>query len=416
MVNPTYSISVDHTFKVGKPIGGFREEDNRFIKDFWKLFIVLNENGCVTDWALTQTVSLEEVKPMMKSIKTKMQDTSLKYIFSDTCCGAKSMYEEVFPEAMIKLDLFHACQRITKVLPNKKSVSTQTFSKEFGLIFRREGDVNDIRNFETPAKEVILKNLDRFLKNQELYINDLQVCKKQELFSEIEKLKVHINKGCLSGIPPGSGTEDNERLHRYLNRSFIKGANVISPELARAVLTVLFYVHNSKLLSEKKSKTSYFKLVPFNEVACEEFRNNVEISNNFIMRQDDLKDTNVMSGLIHCIEGIHSSLLDIGQQCQRKGFHLDKLLFSSDNLDKEVIKDSSNSSVQLNLNLSYFNLKIDPVNDDGDCLFRSILKQIYGVLESEAVTETFKTHCQTLKIDKASDILEQIIQLRYICF
>ena len=229
-------------------------------------------------------------------------------------------------------------------------------------------------------------------------------------------MKVHINKGCLSGIPPGSGTEDNERHHRYLNRSFIKGANVISPELARAVLTLMFYVHNSKLLTEKKSKTSYFNLVPFNQVASEEFRNNVEDSNNIIMQQGDLKDTDVMSGLIACIEGIHSSLLDIGQQCQRKGFHLDKLLFSSENLDKEQVKDISNSSEQLILNLSYFNLKIDPVKDDGDCLFKSILKQIYGLLESETVTETFKNHCETLKIDKASDILEQIIQLRYVCF
>ena len=44
---PAKSISVDHTFKVGKPIGGHQEQDNKFIKSYKKLFIVLNEEGAV---------------------------------------------------------------------------------------------------------------------------------------------------------------------------------------------------------------------------------------------------------------------------------------------------------------------------------------------------------------------------------
>ena len=44
---PAKSISVDHTFKVGKPIGGHQEQDNKFIKSYKKLLIVLNEEGAV---------------------------------------------------------------------------------------------------------------------------------------------------------------------------------------------------------------------------------------------------------------------------------------------------------------------------------------------------------------------------------
>ena len=34
---------------------------------------------------------------------------------------------------------------------------------------------------------------------------------------EIGCLRVHVNKGCLSGIYPGRGTNRNERLHKELN-------------------------------------------------------------------------------------------------------------------------------------------------------------------------------------------------------
>ena len=62
---------------------------------------------------------------------------------------------------------------------------------------------------------------------------------------EIEKLKKHIMNGCLSGLPPGFGTEKNERLHRLLNRSMLTGATRISVELAVAILTLLFHYQSS---------------------------------------------------------------------------------------------------------------------------------------------------------------------------
>ena len=43
MVRPVSSISVNHTFKISKSIGGFRVRDSKFINESMKLFIVLNE-------------------------------------------------------------------------------------------------------------------------------------------------------------------------------------------------------------------------------------------------------------------------------------------------------------------------------------------------------------------------------------
>ena len=43
MVRPVSSISVIHTFKISKSIGGFRLQDSKFINENMQLFIVLNE-------------------------------------------------------------------------------------------------------------------------------------------------------------------------------------------------------------------------------------------------------------------------------------------------------------------------------------------------------------------------------------
>ena len=173
-----------------------------------------------------------------------MSGASLKYTFTDTCCGCREIYDDIFPDALIKLDLFHACQIITKLLTDKRSNLTQRFSQNFGLILREDNDLSEIRNFEKPIREKILTNLEHFLQNQCEYVESMP--SKESLYHKLENLKVHIERGCLSGLPPDEGTENNERLHRYLNRSFLRGASVISPELAGGILAVIFYAYNAR--------------------------------------------------------------------------------------------------------------------------------------------------------------------------
>jgi len=53
----------------------------------------------------------------------------------------------------------------------------------------------------TPFPEIILKNIDMFLKEwKSVEINSTQILPSSAL-REIEKLKCHVTKGCLSGIP-----------------------------------------------------------------------------------------------------------------------------------------------------------------------------------------------------------------------
>ena len=130
------------------------------------------------------------------------------------------------------------------------------------MVFREDNNLSEIRNFETPSREKILTNLEHFLQNQCEYVESMP--RKESLYHELENLKVHIERGCLSGLPPDGGTENNERLHRYLNRSFLRGASVISPELAGAILAVIFYVYYARLINVKKGKISWLVSYPSN--------------------------------------------------------------------------------------------------------------------------------------------------------
>ena len=111
------------------------------------------------------------------------------------------------------------------------------------MIFRYDNDQGETRFSETPCERKILQNLNSFINRWSKLPNSPL---SEETMAEIEKLKKHIEKGCLSGIPPGFGTERNEQLHRLLNRSMITGATRISVELAVTILTVLFYYHSSR--------------------------------------------------------------------------------------------------------------------------------------------------------------------------
>ena len=143
------------------------------------------------------------------------------------------------------MDLFHACQRV---------VRTNRFYndavKSFIQIFRQNDDQGDTRIKSTPGKDVIGKNLESFLQR---WVNVPSSPITSSTLTEIESLRNHISKGCLSDLPPGYGTEKNEYLHRLLNRSLITGATTISVEIAIALLTVVFYYHNQKITSSTHS-------------------------------------------------------------------------------------------------------------------------------------------------------------------
>lgn len=71
---------------------------------------------------------------------------------------------------------------------------------------------------------------------------------------EISRLCKHIEKGCLSGIQPGRGTNKNEALHKSLNAHF--KASRYGVELAYMLLTTSFYQHNENVDAHNSGRKS----------------------------------------------------------------------------------------------------------------------------------------------------------------
>ena len=89
-----------------------------------------------------------------------------------------------------------------------------------------------------------MKNIDTFIRQWSKVEIDSSRLLPSAAFKEIEKLRVHVTKGCLSGIPPSGGTNKNEALHKTLNKSLKRSR--IGLELALAFLGLFFYKWNEK--------------------------------------------------------------------------------------------------------------------------------------------------------------------------
>ena len=62
----------------------------------------------------------------------------------------------------VKLDLFHAVQRITRTL-YRRHVSAYQCTEDLRLVFREDGDSERKRSLPTPDSERMLLKLERFV-------------------------------------------------------------------------------------------------------------------------------------------------------------------------------------------------------------------------------------------------------------
>ena len=447
-------ITCDHTFKVSKYICASRGSDNKYIKQFENLFIVLNEDHKVVGWRLTKSTAFEDIRDLLQEIKYSL-DNPLKTVIVDDCCKVKRQYESIFPGIVVKLDLFHATQRVIKTFPKGSEWSKQ-ISSEFGLVFREDGDCGATRCLRTPEPEVIERNLDNFIKKWKHTLNENVQTK---TFRELENLRIHVKKGCISGIEPGQGTECNERLHQTLNKSLLCGATKIGPEIAIAVITLIFYALNCRREGKKHEGNS--RIIPFvplpsvkavkvaeeleeqklrtAHLNCGAVGDDIQLDN--VWRNCEI-DTSVFEGLsanaIFMLENVEDmcndtvtallmkntkTMLDmlneINNQCNDRSFNAydlpvkqsvgdDHVLASDSDTDPSSEQDHNSLLIR---NLSSFNLEIDPVEGDGDCAFRSIIKQMRKTLEWNDANGKLTDHLKDMGLAGAA-IDDDVFTLR----
>lgn len=148
------------------------------------------------------------------------------------------------------LDLFHAVQRVTRVLSKKHPLYSKCVN-DFRLIFRVTGDNGIKRHFPTPspAPEVLIENTDKFVAKWNIIQHDGLVLLNSKAVHEV---KEHMRKGCLSNIGVGCGTNRNQALHRHINSFFHQSR--MSTILAYALIIVLLFSHNCSSSSESMFK------------------------------------------------------------------------------------------------------------------------------------------------------------------
>lgn len=114
-------LCIDHTFKVASNVGYLRS-DGKWITQYHSLFIVMNSHGCILSWQFTKSESTSEIRPLMQGLlrRSKKLNFTLTHVMLDNCCHWYSFLQDIFGvQIQVKLDLFHAIQRITRTISKK---------------------------------------------------------------------------------------------------------------------------------------------------------------------------------------------------------------------------------------------------------------------------------------------------------
>ena len=284
------SLSADHTFKVSSNIGLWC--DGKWIQLYDSLFIVMNEIGVVLSWNLCKGTGFHNVKDQLIDLKGRldMQRCQISHFYVDNCCQWRHKLNSVFDGVSVKLDPFHAIQRVTSKIPKKRGNSPferlrAQMVRDFKLILRHPSDIGKQRTKPTPSELVIEKNIQNFLTQWKSVEYEGANLLPQCAIHEIDKLLVHVRKGCLSDIALSGGTSRNEGIHRVLNKTLKKSR--IGIQFALALLGIFFYIWNEKRITVVKDK-SKIRVTPPIESHFEHLESNQEVtsSNYFRMTSD----------------------------------------------------------------------------------------------------------------------------------
>ena len=310
------------------------------------------------------------------------------------------------------------CLRIVQTISKKDSHGKQ-FSSELSLILRRNGDLGTERTTSTPGSDEIEANLERLLFSWKDRLS-------KETLHQLECLRKHIQKGCLSDIPPGCGTQKNERLHRHINRSLLCGVSKIGPELAIAVMSCALFAWNCKrqinrLTSRAKPVMPVEIIREGNLSSPQQHMKQLEISHaedfmstrsnvNFPRLVKRLETRSIVDYIIQRVLHLQDFMDAFTERCKNKTVDILAFLWSTSlKTEKFIEVEKKMNSLELDLtaqhmdnlirNLSGFNLEVDKIERDGNCFFRAVASQLNRHLRE--YREHIEEHCTSLGLEKS---------------
>ena len=157
-----------------------------------------------------------------------------------TCCKDRNSLQSVFSsDCVVKLDCFHATNRLIRSFKQRSEIELRQFSHDVKFIVRQNSDRHDERTMPTASPEVIFKNLQHLKNTWRSSLSD-------ETINQIDNLAKHAKSGCMSDIPVSMGTHNNENIHRQFN-AFLNDRRNVSLEMFIALFSVFALMHNRKI-------------------------------------------------------------------------------------------------------------------------------------------------------------------------
>ena len=127
-------------------------------------FIAMDEERNVVGWKLTKGEGHAEARSCLDEIKARLK-SPLQYVLVDNCCSSRYLYIAVFGEnIVVKLDVFHAVQRLCKCI-SKKDPNKAYISSKLGLFVRQSDDQGPIRMKDTADEEEMEANLKSIVRD-----------------------------------------------------------------------------------------------------------------------------------------------------------------------------------------------------------------------------------------------------------
>ena len=229
---PCIWLSADHTFKVSANIGAWSQ--GVWVKQFDSLFTVLNEKGQVLTWRLTRGTSFEKVKSTIQNLKKRLDSNGIKVtsIYIDNCCQWRNLLQNVFGEEVcVKLDLFHAVQRIVSKIPKRGEKGSvikdlrRRLKDELKLVFRDPSDLGKVQTKSPPSKQT-MENLEQFFTKWNGVESDGEVILTQAAKKEIEHLKNTLKMVVCATFQFCADQTEMKYFTRALRRTFHDRASV----------------------------------------------------------------------------------------------------------------------------------------------------------------------------------------------
>lgn len=224
LIAPCMSLTQRHfLYTSAVNIGMHRPEANKWVTQRCALFCVLNSHGQVLTWKLTTSVKFEHCQDVLTALHQRLQQQHkhVQQFIVDICCGWRRKLQSVFGSNLkVLLDLFHAIQRVLIKIPKRHKLRPLC-TEDFRLVFRDPADKGLTRTMATPAPgkhctnvspldiacnalcslhlDVLERQLDEFLQRwQDQQHDGINILSSLAL-KEIANLRVHIQRGCLSG-------------------------------------------------------------------------------------------------------------------------------------------------------------------------------------------------------------------------